>query len=203
MLVYGTDSFAKIVRECANASGTDVKGFFSNNDNQELKLENVSIIGPYSREVQPEEPVLIAVEDNLIRKTLVPGIGHKFASVIHPHAILSRYFSHEEGCIIFQGVVIQAGTTLGKHCIINTGVKLDYDCSIGDFVSIASGAIIGGDVSIGEGVAVGPGAIVSPKVKIGKWSVISAGAVVTEDVPEYVVVEGIPAKIVKKLTQTV
>lgn len=34
---------------------------------------------------------------------------------------------------------------------------------------------------------------------IGKYAVVAAGAVVTKDVPDYAVVGGIPAKIIKML----
>lgn len=52
---------------------------------------------------------------------------------------------------------------------------------IGDNVKICTGAIVLGDISVGSNV------------------VIAAGAVVTKDVPDNVVVAGVPAKVVKKL----
>lgn len=50
---------------------------------------------------------------------------------------------------------------------------------------------IGSDVWIGEGVFIKAG------VKVGTGSVIGMGAVVTKDVPEYAVVAGNPAKIIR------
>ena len=51
--------------------------------------------------------------------------------------------------------------------------------------------IIEDDVWIGRRVMIMPG------VHIKKGSIIGAGAVVTHDVPEYAVVAGVPAKIIK------
>lgn len=46
---------------------------------------------------------------------------------------------------------------------------------------------------------IGAGAIILQGVTIGEFSVVAAGAVVIEDVPPYVVVAGVPAKVVKEI----
>lgn len=51
--------------------------------------------------------------------------------------------------------------------------------------------IIGNDVWIGENVTL------LPSVKIGNGAIISAGSIVTKDVPDYAIVGGVPAKIIK------
>lgn len=54
-------------------------------------------------------------------------------------------------------------------------------------------------VHIGDDVWIGTGAIILPGVKIGSRSIVAAGAVVNRDVPEDVLVAGVPARIVKRL----
>lgn len=54
-------------------------------------------------------------------------------------------------------------------------------------------------VVIGDNSWVGARAIILPGITIGNFCVVAAGAVVTKDVPDYKVVAGVPAKIVKKL----
>ncbi len=51
--------------------------------------------------------------------------------------------------------------------------------------------VIGNDVWIGANVSIMPG------VKVGNGCVIAAGSVVTKDIPDFSVVAGIPAKIIK------
>jgi len=53
-----------------------------------------------------------------------------------------------------------------------------------------------GPVSIRESAFVGVGAIVLPNVTIGRCALVGAGAVVTEDVPDYAIVGGNPARVI-------
>ncbi|KLN58961.1 hypothetical protein WH96_20215 [Kiloniella spongiae] len=100
---------------------------------------------------------------------------------------------------------------IGEFCHIRAGGKL----KIGSRVLIASHVVITSqghplelprwgitkedEVIIGNDVWVGARAVILPGVKIGDGSVIAAGSVVTKDVPEYVVVAGIPSKIIQKV----
>jgi acetyltransferase-like isoleucine patch superfamily enzyme len=52
-------------------------------------------------------------------------------------------------------------------------------------------------IIIGNDVWIGANAVILPGVNIGNGAVIGAGAVVTKDVPDYAVVVGVPAKVLK------
>lgn len=102
--------------------------------------------------------------------------------------------------------------TVGKHVFINSGCRFQDQGGI----SIGDGTLIGHNVMlatlnhgiapderhdlfpapihIGRNVWIGANATVLPGVTIGDNAVIAAGTVVTKDVPENVVVGGIPAK---------
>jgi acetyltransferase-like isoleucine patch superfamily enzyme len=54
-------------------------------------------------------------------------------------------------------------------------------------------------VTIGKHCWIGARTTILPGVTIGNFSVVAAGSVVINDVPEYCVVAGVPAKIVKVL----
>lgn len=56
-------------------------------------------------------------------------------------------------------------------------------------------------VTIGSDVWIGANAIILPGVTVGNGAIVAAGAVVTKDVPEYAVVGGNPAKVIKIRTQ--
>ena len=54
-------------------------------------------------------------------------------------------------------------------------------------------------VVIGDDVWIGANAVILPGVTIGRHVVVAAGAVVTKDVPDFSIVAGVPAKVIKQL----
>ncbi|WP_218970350.1 hypothetical protein [Shouchella patagoniensis] len=54
-------------------------------------------------------------------------------------------------------------------------------------------------IVIKKGAWIGVAATVMPGITIGEHSIVSAGAVVTKDVPNHVIVAGVPAKVIKKI----
>ena len=106
--------------------------------------------------------------------------------------------------------------TFGKNVFINHSAILSASGGIEfqDGVAVAPGVRIAtinhdfnnrhtiytyGKVTIKKNVWIGMGATICPGVTIGENSVVAAGAVVTKDVPDNVVVGGVPAKIIKTL----
>jgi len=53
-------------------------------------------------------------------------------------------------------------------------------------------------VVVGFGADIGTNATLLPGVHVGAHAVVGAGAVVTEDVPEYAIVAGVPAKFIRR-----
>ncbi|MBQ6265387.1 MAG: sugar O-acetyltransferase [Clostridia bacterium] len=54
-----------------------------------------------------------------------------------------------------------------------------------------------GKVLIKKNAWIGMNATICPGVTIGRYAVVAAGAVVTKDVPDYAVVGGVPAKVIR------
>jgi len=53
---------------------------------------------------------------------------------------------------------------------------------------------------IKRGAIIGAHSLVLPNVTIGEQSIVAGGAVVTKDVPDFQVVMGVPAKIIRDIT---
>lgn len=120
--------------------------------------------------------------------------GYRFASVIHPAAIISREVTLGEGVQLMAGVTLQPGVSIGSDTIINTGATADHDCHIGAHTHVAPGAVICGNVHLGNEVHLGSGSTIIQNIRIGDGALIAAGSVVTCDLPDGSRVAGIPAK---------
>ena len=136
----------------------------------------------------------------------------------------NTYFSN----IIFNGKVViepycrligDPSIFIGKDFYMNTGCKLNGEIYIGDNVLIGPNTIIWGKdhatdkskliseqnsyrkpIFIGDDVWIGANVTILKGVKIKRGAVIGAGNVVIKDVPEYAIIVGNPAKIVKYRT---
>lgn len=109
---------------------------------------------------------------------------------------------------------IGSGTYIGRFVHINAwrDVTIGANVLIADrvFISDAShnfadpatpirlqGDSFIGAVELKDGCWIGIGAVILPGVTIGRNAVVGANAVVTQSVPDYAVVAGIPARIIR------
>lgn len=90
--------------------------------------------------------------------------------------------------------------TIGNHCMFaNNLVIIDHDHEIGK--EGVTGTLISKPIIIEDRVWCGANVTITKGVHIGTGAVIAAGAVVTKNVPEKVIVAGVPAKIIHYLKE--
>lgn len=115
-------------------------------------------------------------------------------------ASISSKLSIEDNSGIGKDSVISGKTIIGKNvlmgpeCIIYTR---NHKFENADKRIIDQGYNKEKSVVIGDDVWIGARVIILPGRKIGNGAVIGAASVVTKDIPEYAVVGGNPAKILK------
>jgi sugar O-acyltransferase (sialic acid O-acetyltransferase NeuD family) len=110
--------------------------------------------------------------------------GYRFATVVHPSAVLAEDLALGEGAQVMAGAIVQPGVRIGINAIVNSGAIIDHDCLIGDHCHIAPGAVLSGNVRVGARVHVGTGAKVIQGIEIGRKAVVAAGATVYRSIAE-------------------
>jgi acetyltransferase-like isoleucine patch superfamily enzyme len=91
--------------------------------------------------------------------------------------------------------------TLGDRVTVTANVQfVTHDGGVWVFREQEPDIDVFGEIVVGDNVFIGYGAILLPNVHVGNNVVIGAGAIVTKDVPDNVVVAGIPAKVVCSLS---
>lgn len=118
-------------------------------------------------------------------------------TLVHPSAVVSAAATLAGGVQVLARGVVNPGASLGTNVIVNTGAIVEHDCIIGAHVHVASGACLAGGVRVGEGAHIGAGSVTRQGCTIGREAVVAAGAAVVSDVPEQVVVAGVPAVVLK------
>lgn len=197
MLIYGASGHAKVIIDIINSnSGKEVIKFIFDDDPKIGSLIGYSVEHSWSKELE-KEPAILAIGNNHIRRKLAGKLLQFHSALIHSKATLSERSQIGKGTVVMAGAVINADVKIGRHCIINTGAIIEHDVKANDYCHVSPGAVITGNVEIGKGAHVGAGSTIIPGISVGKWAIIGAGAVVIEDVPDFAVVVGNPAKIIK------
>lgn len=140
--------------------------------------------------------VAVAIGDNYVRSQKlfeVRDTGLETMNVIHPSAHLSRFVELGQGVTVLAGATINAGTVVDDGVCVNTSASVDHDNHLGANCHVFPNATLAGGVRVNEYAYVGSGAVVNPNRVVGKYAYVGAGAVVLEDVPEGVIVAGVPA----------
>lgn len=129
-------------------------------------------------------------------------------------------FIHHAGTFILSDnknatIQIHDNVYVGRFCNIHTGSKISIGANsvLSDYVYLSTlshgldplkGQIMQqssfdkGSIILGENVFLGFGVKVMPNIELGDWCIVGAGSVVTKSFPEYSMIAGNPAKLIKK-----
>ena len=124
----------------------------------------------------------------------------RLVSVIAPSAIVQKDYCRLGNGVQFGNFAyLSVDTEVGDYSVLFSGAYVLHDTVLERFVHIGSNATVGANVLIKEAAFIGSNATVKEKVTIGRYSIVGAGTVVIRDVPDYSVVAGNPAKVIRRL----
>ena len=88
-------------------------------------------------------------------------------------------------------------TKIGQGTKIDSHVHISHNAIVGEHCLLVAGGSIGGSAEIGDYSYIGFNAVIKQHVTIGKHVIIGAGAIVINDVADYEIMAGNPAKSIK------
>ncbi|MZQ81811.1 2,3,4,5-tetrahydropyridine-2,6-dicarboxylate N-acetyltransferase [Paenibacillus sp. 5J-6] len=161
-------------------------------------------------------PVLEANKEQIVdyvveadrRNSAIPMLDLKGINArIEPGAVIRDKVHIGDNAVIMMGALINIGASVGDGTMIDMNAVLGGRAQVGKMCHIGAGAVVAGVIEppsaqpcvIEDDVLVGANAVILEGVRIGKGSVVAAGAIVTQDVEEYTVVAGAPARVIKKV----
>jgi sugar O-acyltransferase (sialic acid O-acetyltransferase NeuD family) len=151
---------------------------------------------------QPDVDYFIATGDNNIRRKhyelIKNNTGKEPLNCIHPSSIIETE-NLGYGNLICPNAVIHIDSKIGNGTIINTSSVIEHDCNLMDFCQISPNVTLCGYVTIGENSFIGAGSTIIPKINVDKNSTVAAGSVVIKNIPENVMVAGVPSEIKKHI----
>ncbi len=179
-----------------------IKGFLDDDSHiLKGKICDINIVAKLNDYVIKENDEFVCcIGDSKARKEIVERLqekGAKFATIIHPDAIVADSCTIGEGTIIYPFALISDNTVIGNHCIINMYSSVAHDSVLGNYCTISSHCDITGHCKLGDRVFMGTTSHLVPGSEISNDVFICAGSTVMTNVRDGLKVLGNPAKIIK------
>lgn len=126
------------------------------------------------------------------------NVNFEHGAKFNPELNIGDYSGVGVNCILSGRTYIGSHVMMGPDCIMysysHAHDRLDIPMDQQGFEEPTP-------IHIGDDVWIGARVIVLPGVNIGSHCIIGAGAVVTKDVPDYAIVGGVPAKVLRMRTE--
>ncbi len=183
--------------------------------NSDEKIPGVTFI--WSDSVPKQENIIEIGENVLFRPPCIIYWGTKIGDnvTLSHNSIIQAYCTIGDYSKVGNGSNIEFNVTIGNHVSIHSLCQIAKGTIIEDNVFISPGTITTNIKRISHGrdlpmedkgphikfaARIGPSTIIYTNVTIGREATIGAGSVVTQDIPDFQIASGSPAKVVKTIS---
>lgn len=142
-------------------------------------------------------PAIQKVRDMPRRAARLEGLGiprERWATVVHPRAVVARDVQVGTGVYIAACATIQPGCRIGDFASVRGGAALGHDATVERHAYVGPNATMCGRTRLSEGAHLGPNAVILDELAVGRFAVVGIGAAVTRNVADFAVVMGNPAR---------
>jgi sugar O-acyltransferase (sialic acid O-acetyltransferase NeuD family) len=199
-VIVGGGGFGREVACWAVAAGSGrVVGFLDDEAKDAARFPNgIPYLGTIASYTPREgQQLLLAIGGTDAKRALVASLrarGAKFASYLHPTAVVAMTASLGAGVVLCPYAVVSANAVVGEFVTINIHSSVGHDVTLGAYATLSAHVDLTGGVTVGEGATLGSGASVLPGRRVGAGATVGAGAVVMRNVPERATVYAAAAK---------
>jgi sugar O-acyltransferase (sialic acid O-acetyltransferase NeuD family) len=204
LILVGAGAFGREVavwaRDAARVHGAwKLRGFLDNRPEALAcyGLEEPVLGAPETWQPAPHERFVCTIGDPAGKLKLCRSLeqrGARFATIVHPTAIVGPHCMIGDGSILCPYAVVTTHATLGRHVTLNLHATVGHDAVLGDGCTLNCHADVTGRAVLGEGVFLGSHASVLPGTKVGDYARIAAGSVALDKVSAGATVIGVPAR---------
>ena len=131
------------------------------------------------------------------RRALIARTGlasERFATIIHPSAVISVSARLGRGVIVLANCSIGAGAQVDDHVLMLQNCVVGHDSHLGERCILASGVVVSGNVRIGRDCYLGAASAIRERLSIGDGSLLGLGSTLVGDMPAQSMYYGNPAR---------
>ena len=154
--------------------------------------------------------------------TVHPSADVADSAAIDETAAVWHYAQVRENAVLGPGVIVGRGAYIGVGVAVGANSKIQHYALVYEPAELEGGVFIGPaavltndqhpravdpdgtrksasdwqpvGVRIREGASIGANAVCVAPLEVGRWAMVAAGAVVVQDVPDFALVAGVPAR---------
>lgn len=199
LIIFPYSGTGKEVLDCIHNNETVL---FISDDNTNIgkKIHGVEIKTRSSIDLYPNAKIILvhgSAQNHLKRNNIIEGFNvpiDRFATIIHPSAIISKQAEIGKNVFISAGVIIGPNVIIEDHVIILAGSIIHHDSHVKKNSIICGNVLIAGNVIVNENCYIGASSSIKNNQSIGNNCLIGMGSIVLNSIDANQTCYGIPAK---------